>query len=237
MPISRQKTLDAYLVPPSDITAFRSLSDALHTSNGNKPNLRHRGNVLFSEGEWAKGIHILLAGTASVSISSSGGKTIILGVAQSGDVLGLNSTLRDCTYDVTAQTLEPCRTKFVSRTELMILMEGSHQFAQAVLTELSDELTRLTDRTRLLLLSQTSSTRLAKLLLAWAGRTAPNASTILRRIEKSFSHEEIAQMIGASRETVTRLLATLSRRHVIEVTADSIFIRDLRALETIAEEK
>lgn len=214
-----------------------SLSHALHTANPNKLNLwRGRGNVLFTEGEPARGIYILLTGRATVSISSSGGKTVILRVAQSGDVLGLNSTLRNCNYDATVQTLEPCRTDFVSRSELMGLMERSQQFTQVVLRELSHELTELADRARSLLLSQTSSVRLAKLLLEWGTRATANGSPLVR-IEKSFTQEEIAQMIGSSRETVTRLLTTLSRRHIIEITADSILIHDWRALETAAKDK
>lgn len=233
----RRKILDACLVAPNDVATFHSLSHALHTANPNNLSLwQGRGTFLFTEGEPARGIYILLTGRATVSISSSGGKIVILRVAQSGDVLGLNSTLRNCSYDVTVQTLEPCRTDFVSRSELLALMERSQQCTQAVLRELSHELTELGERARSLLLSQTSSVKLAKLLLEWATRTTANGST-LARIEKSFTQEEIAQMIGSSRETVTRLLTALSRRHIIEITAHSILIHDWRALEAAAEDK
>jgi len=172
MPHPRRKRVDAGLVAPSDVVAFHSLSQALHTANPNRLNLlQGRGNVLFTEGESARGIYILLAGRATVSISSSGGKIVILRVAQTGDVLGLNSTLRNCSYDVTVQTVEPCRTDFVSRSELLGLMQRSQQCTQAVLRELSHELTELADRTRSLLLSQTSNVKLAKLLLEWGART------------------------------------------------------------------
>ena len=235
MPHSRRERLDACLVAPNNVAPFHSLSHAL--PNTTNLNLWHgRGKVLFTEGEQARGIYILLRGRATVSISSSGGKTIILRVAESGDVLGLNSTLRDCTYDVTVKTLGSCSTDFVSRAELIVQMERSHQFTQTVLKELSHELTELADRARLLLLSQTSSIRFAKLLLGWGTRPAQNGPSIVR-IEKSFTQEEIAQMIGSSRETVTRLLTTLSRRHIIEITADSILIRDWGALETAAKDK
>jgi CRP-like cAMP-binding protein len=57
------------------------------------------------------------------------------------------------------------------------------------------------------------------------------------RIEKVFTHEEIAQMIGSSRETVTRLLTILRRRNVIQITTDSVVIRDRGALENMLESK
>jgi DNA-binding transcriptional regulator LsrR (DeoR family) len=55
------------------------------------------------------------------------------------------------------------------------------------------------------------------------------------RIEKVFTQEDIAQMIGSSRETVTRLLTTLRRRNIIQITSDSVVIRDRRALENMLE--
>jgi CRP/FNR family transcriptional regulator len=237
MPHLRRKKRDPYLIAPNDAAAFHSLSHALHTAHPNKLSLcQGRGNVLFTEGEPARGIYILLAGRATVSISSPGGKIVVLRVAQSGDVLGLNSTLRNCAYEATVQALESCQTDFISRSELIALMERSQQCTQAVLLELSDELVELADRTKSLLLSQTSSVRLAKLLLEWGTRITPNTSPLVR-IQKSFTQEEIAQMIGSSRETVTRLLTILSRQRIIEITNDSILIHDWRALQNAAEDK
>jgi CRP/FNR family cyclic AMP-dependent transcriptional regulator len=185
-----------------------------------------RGRVLFAEGEPARGVYILRTGRAAVSISSSEGRVIILRMAQPGDVLGLNSVLRSSAYDATVKALEPCRTDFIPRAELMELMEKSQAGTQAILKVLSHELNELTGRTRSLLLPQTVSARLAKLMLEWGKQSV--------RIDRVFTHEEIAQMIGSSRETVTRLLATLSRQHVIRVTSDSILIRDFLALEKMA---
>jgi CRP/FNR family transcriptional regulator len=117
----------------------------------------------------------------------------------------------------------------------MALMEKYPRWTEAALLTLSKELTEIANRARSLFLSQTSTARLAKLLLEWGNNATPNGSPIVR-INKSFTQEQIAQMIGSSRETVTRLLTTLSRRHIIEITVDSILIRDWRALETVAED-
>src|SRR6185436_8658571 len=156
----------------------------------------------FSEGEPARGVHILRTGRATVSISSCEGRVVMLRLAHAGDVLGLNSVLRNCSYDTTVKTLEPCRTDFIPRAELIGLIEKSHAGARAVLKLLSHELTELSERTRSLLLPQTASARLARLLLEWNRKSV--------RIDRSFTHEQIAQMICSSRETVTRLLANLS---------------------------
>ncbi|HKU75239.1 MAG TPA: Crp/Fnr family transcriptional regulator [Pyrinomonadaceae bacterium] len=201
----------------------------IHASKiGHLNTLHGRGRVLFAEGEPARGVYILRTGRAIVSISSSEGRIVLLRMVQAGDVLGLNSVLRNCSYDTTVKTLEPCRTDFISRVELLELMQQSSAGAYAILRILSQELTELTDRAKLLLLPQTVSGRLARLLLEW---TKNNGS----RLDRILTHEEIAQMICTSRETVTRLLATLTRRHVISITPDSILIRDRLALERIRD--
>jgi CRP/FNR family transcriptional regulator len=74
---------------------------------------------------------------------------------------------------------------------------------------------------------------LAKLLLEW---TKDNASHMpgTMRLDRVLTHEEIAQMICSSRETVTRLLANLSSQQVIRITSESILICDRPALEKLA---
>lgn len=215
---------------------LHSLLREIHAVNiSNLNSLHARGKVLFAEGESPRGVYILRTGRASVSISSHNGSLVILRIAHAGDVLGINSVLRNCPYDTTVKTCEPCRTDFIPRAELMRLMERSPTGAQALLKILSRELTELTERARSLLLPQTVGARLAKLLLEWTRQQEADESGAVR-IDRSFTQEEMAQMICSSRETVTRLLANLSRREIIQITTDSIVIRDHAALQTVAHD-
>lgn len=220
MPSARQIEVDELQVD------LHSLVREIHGSNVHHLNSLHgRGTVLFAEGGPARGVYILRTGRATVSISSSEGRIVMLRLAQPGDVLGLNGVLSNSSYDTTVKTLESCRTDFISRAELIELMQQSQAGAQLILNLLSRELTELTNRAKLLLLPQTASGRLAKLLLSWSNGNG--------RLDKVFTHEEIAQMMCSSRETVTRLLATLTRRQVIRVTSSSILILDRVALEKL----
>ncbi len=203
------------------------------TNTGNLNSLHGRGRVLFTEGEQARGVYILRTGRAAVSISSREGRVVMLRLAQPGDVLGLNSVLQNCSYDTTVKTLEPCRTDFIPRAELIDLMQQSHAAVQSILNIVSQELTEITNRTKLLLLPQTVSNRLAKLLLEWSKKNGSDTSATVR-LDRTFTHEEIGQMICSSRETVTRLLANLGKDKVIRITSDSILILDRCALERFA---
>jgi CRP/FNR family transcriptional regulator, cyclic AMP receptor protein len=206
---------------------LRSLLSQTCTSNTrNRTRFHDRGIVLFAEGDPVRGVYVLKTGSAAVSVSSSEGRVVILRLAHAGEVLGLNCVLYNSFYDTTVKTLAPCCIDFMSRAELIEFSEKSQAGANAILRLLSRELTQLTERTRSLLLRQTSA-RLANLLLECSREST--------RIEKVFTQEDIAQMIGSSRETVTRLLTTLRRRNIIQITSDSVLIRDRRALENMLE--
>lgn len=235
MPSAQQKEI----AEPQRVSAdepradLPSLLNTISASNGKLNSLHGSGRVLFAEGEPARGVYILRTGRATVSVSSREGRVVMLRLAQAGDVLGLNSTLRKCSYDTTVKTIEPCRTDFISRVELIEIMQ-SQDGARAVANILSRELSELTARAKLLLLPQTVNERLAKLLLEWSNENGSDTSGTVR-LHRVLTHEELAQMICSSRETVSRLLASLSKQQVIRVTTDSIVICDRGALEDIAQ--
>jgi CRP/FNR family transcriptional regulator, cyclic AMP receptor protein len=230
MPSAQQQEIDevGLAIGPSGAD-FRSLVLAIHAANISNLSLLHaRGKVLFAEGEAARGVFILRTGRTTASITSSEGRVVILRIAQAGDVLGLNSVLRNACYNTTIKTIEPCRTDFIPRTALMDLMERNQPAARAISHILSRELAELTERARSLLLPQTAHAKLARLLLDWCEQSG------IDNITRTFTHEEIAQMICSSRETVTRLLSNLNKRQIIRVTSDSILICDRAALQSIA---
>jgi len=228
MPSAQEIQTDDVAGPAETRSDLRSLLHAIHSSNSSNLSLLHpRGKVLFAEGEPARGVFILRTGRASVSISSSEGRVVILRIAQPGAVLGLNSALRNTSYNTTVKMIEPGRTDFIPRKQLVELLEISQPAAHAVSQILSREVAELTERARSLLLPQTANAKLARLLLEWCDESGSP-------IARTFTQEEIAQMICSSRETVTRLLATLNKRRIIRMTTDSIVISDRATLQKLA---
>jgi CRP/FNR family transcriptional regulator len=158
---------------------------------------------------------------------------VILRIALPGDVLGLNSVLRGRSYDTTVKTAEPCHTEFISRVDFMKRIDRSKPATCAILKILSHELTELADRPTSLLLPKTAVARLAQLLLEWCDDSGVNNSGIVQ-VDNNFTQEEMGQMICSSRETVTRLLAMLSRRQIVQITEGQIVIQDRSALQDLA---
>jgi CRP/FNR family transcriptional regulator, cyclic AMP receptor protein len=87
----------------------------------------------------------------------------------------------------------------------------------------------------MLLLSESALQKLARLIARW-GRDFGERTSEGVRVRIMLTQEEIAQIIGASRETVTRLFSTLKRDQIIRVKRNSMWIRDSDALASLAHQ-
>ncbi len=192
-----------------------------------------RGSVLFVEGQRPSGVHVLCEGRAKVSIASAEGKTLILRIAQPGDPLGMNATLTGQPYAATVETLERCRIDFISREDLLKLLDRDRRACLGVAQALSRKLSGVVEHTRLLFLSQSASEKLARLLVRWCDEHGKRTAQGIR-IDSGLTHEEMAQMICASRETVTRVLGDFKRKNIVSLAGNSIFVRNRKALESLA---
>lgn len=192
-----------------------------------------RGSVLFVEGQRPQGVYVLCEGRAKVSIASAEGRTFVLRVAEPGDILGLNSVLTGRPSEANVETLERCRIDFVSREDLLKLLARDRKACLGVAHALGNKLTGVMGHARLLLLSQSAPEKLARLLIRWSDKHGKRTTQGIR-INSSLTHEEIAQMICASRETVTRVLGEFKRKHIVSLIDNAIFVRNRKALEAVA---
>lgn len=190
-----------------------------------------KGTMLFLEGQPSHGIYMLCQGRVKLSTCSRDGKAVILRIAEPGEVLGLSATISDTTYEVTAEVLEPCQVNFVRKEEFTRFMRNNIEACLKVAQQLSKSYHRAYVQIRSLGLSHTASDKLAKLLLEWCktnGNCNGNGNVHLKLV---FTHEEIAEMIGTSRETVSRLLKDFKTRELICQKGVDLIILDRKRLE------
>jgi CRP/FNR family cyclic AMP-dependent transcriptional regulator len=190
------------------------------------------GAVLFVEGQLPRGIFLLCKGSAKLSINSPGGKTMIVKLAEPGEVLGLSATMSGKPYEVTAQTIDPCQVNFIKRDDFLKFLKDDVEVCFKVAEQLGEKYHNACKEVRLLGLSHSAAEKLAMLLLDWNsknGDAKPEPRLTLR-----LTHEEIAQMIGTSRETVTRLFADLKKQQIVQTKGSTLVIRNTEALRDIA---
>src|SRR5436309_6098514 len=152
------------------------------------------GAVLFVEGQSPRGIYVICSGRVKLTTTSREGKTLILRIAEAGEVLGLHGTVSGKPYELTAETLQPCQLDFVKRDEFLEFLESHDDACLRAAQHLSDDCQNAYEMIRSLGLSHSVSEKLARLLLEWASDGDKTQEGI--RVKVVLTHEEMAQLIG-----------------------------------------
>jgi CRP/FNR family transcriptional regulator, cyclic AMP receptor protein len=189
--------------------------------------------VLFIEGQQPRGVFVLCAGKVKLSTSSKEGKTIITKLSSSGDVLGLNATMSNRPYEVTAEMVEAGQANFIARDAFVSFLRDYGEVAARVAEQLSRNYYIAYEEIKTLGLTTSPSEKFAKLLLTWSSES--NDATKGSRLRMTLTHEEIAEMIGTTRETVSRLFSEFKKKQLVNVKGAMLTIRNKQALEEMLQ--
>src|ERR1700751_1621484 len=190
-----------------------------------------QGAVLFVEGQAPRGVYLICSGRVKLSTTSRDGKTLILRIPQSGEVLGLNATVSGKPYELTGETLQPCQLDFIRRDDFLRFLQHHSDACLNAAQHLSQNWQNAYEMIRSLGLSHSESEKLARLLLEWASDGESTKEGI--RIKISLTHEEIAQLIGTSRETVTGVLREFREKKFAHLRGSTLMITNRPGLETL----
>lgn len=211
-------------LPPSLVQRLNAITS---------PAIYPRAAVLFLEGQQGRGTFVLCTGRAKLSTTSREGKTIITKIAEHGEVLGLSATISNHPYEVTAEMIEPGQANFIASDALLQFLHDSGEVAIRVARQLSRNYYSAHEEIRTLGLTTSPAQRFAKVLLGWsAERIGSNPSLQLHLV---LTHEEIAEMIGTTRETVSRLFAVFKKRQLIQSKGSNLVILNKSALEGMVQ--
>jgi CRP/FNR family transcriptional regulator, cyclic AMP receptor protein len=188
-----------------------------------------QGAVLFMEREAPRGIYVICEGQVKLTISSSEGKTIIMRIAKAGEVLGLTAAITGTPFEVTAEVLRPSQVAFIRREDFLRFIAEHPDAAQSVISQIAAQYQTACEQVRTLGLSSSVTERLARLLLDWTVSAAHTKSGTHAKMP--LTHEEIAEFIGTTRETVTRTLSDFRRKQLIELNGSTLTIPSREALE------
>jgi CRP/FNR family transcriptional regulator, cyclic AMP receptor protein len=209
-------------LPAATLAAFDAIGFA---------NLYPRGALLFVEGQEPRGIYVVCGGRVKLSTCGADGKTIITHIAEPGEVLGLSAVVSGQAHEVTAEMLEAGQTNFIRRDDFMRFLREHSEACLRVAQHLSQHYHTACEQIRSLGLSQSAAEKLARLLLEWSAKGEETEEGI--RLKQTLTQEEISEIIGTSRETVTRLLADFKSKQIIRLKGSTLVIRDKAALESL----
>lgn len=221
----REEHLFCNLSPP----ALQQLNEIKSTA------VYPKSAVLFIEGQPPRGVFVLCNGKAKLSTSSSEGKTLITKISEGGDVLGLNAAISNHPYEVTAEMVEPGQANFIPRDALLQFLKRHGEVALRVAELLSQNYFTAYEEIRTLGLTTSPAEKFAKLLLSWYPKLpdkTPEANG-QAQVKLTLTHEEIAEMIGTTRETVSRLFSDFKKKQLLQVKGSTLVLRNKAALEKL----
>ncbi len=191
------------------------------------PQVYLRGSTIFMEGQPAAGVYMLCEGRVKLSTYSAEGRAIILRIAEAGELLGLSAVISAGPYEKTAQANADCRIYFIKANDFLKFVQTNHEAALNALRQLSHNYHKAHLQICSLGLSSSAADKLAGLLLQWCDGSDSSGGT---RILRSLTHGEMGEMIGTSRETVTRLFKVFRDRQLITFSKTEFYIPDRERL-------
>ncbi len=219
----REDRLFCNLSPPALQTLARITSTASYP----------KGATLFVEGQEARGVFIICTGRVKLSTASADGKTLILRMADAGEVLGLGSALSGREYQATAELMESAQVNFIPRAEFLEFLGKFGEAALRVAQQLGENYHDIMNEMRTIGLSHSARERLARFILELCGEKGPSEREV--RLTLTLTHEEISNVIGVSRETVTRTFSDLKKKQIVAVRGATLIVKDRAALAKLAD--
>ncbi len=188
------------------------------------------GEVLFAERETVPAVFIIQSAKVRVSMTPVNRRSLTVQIAQPGRIIGLGSALSGQPAEWKAEVVDPGKIAWVNRTEFLDFLSIHAEVYPLLVSYLNYELTLVSRRLRTLGPSSSASERLARQLLEWgkSGRQTENGTQIRLRS----THAELAELLGVTRETVTRTLASFRQKHLVELEGPVLTIPSTEALKS-----
>ncbi len=203
--------------------AARALSSAMGTIQLNK------GQVLFREGDLEDRLYIVVSGKIKLGRSGSAGRENLLAVLGPGQMFGELSAFDPGPRSSTATAVTASEVRTLEHEELMGWLTGRPEVAQGLLGQMAARLRRANDVVADLVFSDVPG-RVAKQLLELAKRFGDRADDGIH-VHHDLTQEELAQLVGASRETVNKALADFAARGWIRLEPRSVTILDMERVQ------
>jgi CRP-like cAMP-binding protein len=188
-----------------------------------------RGDVLFNEGDSGSQLYVVIEGKIKLGRTSADGRENLLAILGPGQMFGELSFFDPGPRSATATAVTDVELKSLGHDALSPVLTTHPDVALALLNQLAGRLRRTNEVVGDLVFSDVPG-RVAKALLDLAGRFGRKADDGVH-VNHDLTQEELAQLVGASRETVNKALADFASRGWMRLEPRSVVILDLERLQ------
>lgn len=188
--------------------------------------------ILFSDGEEAKGFYVILSGKIKLYKVSPEGKEQILHVVSAPDAFAEATLFLEGSYPAFAEALTDCQLLFFPKRDFIQFLEKNLQLSINMIVTLSHYVKRFASLIEELSLKEVSS-RVAKYLLDLSLRLSKEGKSP-REVELDLTKTQLALKLGTISETLSRTLAKMKAKGIIDVKKNKMIILNREALEELA---
>ena len=222
-PIFRAEQKAFYGLPPETLCDLDAISTRAEYRNG---------ITLMRQGDASHIVRILCDGRVKISTASQDGKILLLSIVGAGAILGLVAAVRQIKYETTAEAYGPCVANEIADHDFLDFLFRHRNASWQVMQMLAGENHDLLVNARRVALSGTVAGNVAKLLLDWG--TTVTEMDGNKHFNMVLTHQEIAEMVGTTRETVTRTLASFRHHGWIRIHGASVEILQQKKMKDIS---
>jgi CRP/FNR family transcriptional regulator len=192
-----------------------------------------KGDFVFHSGTPGSNVYFLRSGKVKIHQLSPLGREVILWFCFAGEIFGLAEVARGGGRVVNAQACEASEVLAVSQEKFRDFLEGHPRIAMLSMQVLSSRL-RVLGEMFVNLVADDVNTRIAKLILRLSARYGTRVGREIF-LNIPLTHQEIADMVGTSRQTVTSALSALKRRGVLSIDSHRIHIESEELLNELTQ--
>ena len=191
--------------------------------------------TIVSQGDESGDLFLIVDGRLRVSSCNANGDEVVLSIMGPGEVFGEMALLDGAPRSATVSTLDACQLVVIEAGAFHTLLRQMPTLAQSLMKVMARRIRTLTDRTQDVALLDVES-HLAKVLLALAARFGDHSRSGQTAITLKLSQQELASMVGATRELVNRRLRAWVERGIVELVSGSLVIKQEQALKAMVGE-
>ncbi len=209
-----------------------SLADLIKSIHAFKLSRYAQGQVIFQPGDNHANLYFVMSGQVRLYELLPDGRAITLSILGSNDVFACSNKPNGYFHDIYAETMKASIVACLQESALEALMEQSPLLASQIIHSFSQQLSQ----SQLLiegLLGRDVGLRLVNILLKLANEFGIKQASGTVSIDLGLTHQELADMIGSNRVTVTRKLTELQKKNLIQVERHTVTLNDKRALEQL----
>jgi CRP/FNR family transcriptional regulator len=192
-----------------------------------------KGTIIFMEGDPGEAIFFIKSGKVKISKTSSDGRELILNIYGDGDVFAEVTIFNDVQYPATAEVIEDAVIGMIMNKELEELVKRNADLALQIIKILNKRLYMSQMKLKQMALSDTY-VRTAQMIIKLAQEHGIEKDGMIE-LKLELSRQELANMIGTARETVSRALSQFKKEGSIDISGKKIIVKNMKKLETWIE--